>query len=231
MSYAIKIVGIGKTGQEVINWLRKAQIQGAELIPAGTSKIGKKLKNAQLAFIICEDQGFPKPDFLPSETVAVAVICHQAPNPEKIEEIRKGYNTMLLLDEVCAGNTEIIGSFLKTLVEGISQPNLVGLDLSEVTQLLRTGEIAALGVGHSTIENIEEATKQALKFNKLTRKTWARVYAYFIGGADMSLEDLDKAGNVISKKLHTNSDIVWGAKVEQKMKGKVKVMVLLTGLE
>lgn len=235
MSSLIKIIGMGKTGREVIAWLKKAHTQGADLIPANNpSKL--KIKEASLAFVVSEDAKFPKPDFLPSSAVSVAVISHPRHSSENFAEIQKNYNTTLFLSNPSsqkAMNVETIGTFLKTVVEGVSLPHVVGLDFSEVTQLLKHGKLAMLSIGHSTLKNIGKAAEQGLKsetFN-FSAKVWARAYTYFIGGNDMRLDDLNKAGDILSEKLHPNTDIMWGARNEEKMKGKVTILLLLTQIE
>ena len=229
MRNLIKIIGTGKTGREAIAWLRKANTRGAGLITASNpSKL--RIKEASLAFVISEETKFPKPGSLPSGAISVAVICHRGHSSRKIAEAQDYNTTVFLNNPSYKANAEITGAFLKTLVEGISLPHLVGLDFSEIAQLLKNGRLAELSVVHSKVGNIGKAMEQALKTSILNarRKAWARVYAYFIGGADMRLEDLDKAANVMAKKLHSESDMVWGARIEGRMKGKVTVMALAT---
>ncbi len=51
------------------------------------------------------------------------------------------------------------------------------------------------------------------------------------GGEDMTLEEVTKAGELVVRSLPSKAKIVWGARVNPEMQGKVHVMVILTGVE
>ena len=51
------------------------------------------------------------------------------------------------------------------------------------------------------------------------------------GGDDVSLEEVTRAGELVTKSLPPTTRIVWGARVEPNMRGSARVMVVLTGVE
>ncbi|MGH9992173.1 MAG: cell division protein FtsZ, partial [Nitrososphaera sp.] len=51
------------------------------------------------------------------------------------------------------------------------------------------------------------------------------------GGDDITLEEVTRAGELVTRSLPADVRIVWGARVDPHMKGKARVMVVLTGVE
>jgi cell division protein FtsZ len=51
------------------------------------------------------------------------------------------------------------------------------------------------------------------------------------GGDDITLEEVTRAGELVTRSLPQDVRIVWGARVDPTMKGKARVMVVLTGVE
>jgi len=51
------------------------------------------------------------------------------------------------------------------------------------------------------------------------------------GGDDITLEEVTRAGELVTRSLPADVRIVWGARVDPQMRGKARVMVVLTGVE
>jgi cell division GTPase FtsZ len=51
------------------------------------------------------------------------------------------------------------------------------------------------------------------------------------GGDDITLEEVTRAGELVTRTLPHNVRIVWGARVDKNMNGHARVMVVLTGVE
>ena len=51
------------------------------------------------------------------------------------------------------------------------------------------------------------------------------------GGSDVTLEEVTRAGELVTKSLPPRVRIVWGARVDPTLEGRVKTMVMLTGVE
>jgi cell division GTPase FtsZ len=51
------------------------------------------------------------------------------------------------------------------------------------------------------------------------------------GGDDITLEEVTRAGELITRSLAKEVRIVWGAKVDHEIKSKARVMIVLTGVE
>jgi cell division protein FtsZ len=57
------------------------------------------------------------------------------------------------------------------------------------------------------------------------------VLVHVAGGQDITLEEVTKAGELVTKSLPPLTKIVWGARVDPSMNGHARVMAVLTGVE
>ena len=51
-----------------------------------------------------------------------------------------------------------------------------------------------------------------------------------IGGSDMTLDEINKIGELVTAELDEDANVIWGARVQDDMKGKLMVMTIITGL-
>jgi cell division protein FtsZ len=95
--------------------------------------------------------------------------------------------------------------------------------------------LAAIGVGHNEeIDRIEQATRTALDSQLLDIKDMSQAHGALIhvtGGDDITLEEVTRAGELVTRSLAKEVRIVWGARVDPEIRGKARVMVVLTGVE
>ncbi len=54
---------------------------------------------------------------------------------------------------------------------------------------------------------------------------------HIVGGEDLTLEEVAVTGEMIMDKVPNTKRIIWGAKVDNNLTGKVRVMAVLTGVE
>jgi cell division protein FtsZ len=57
------------------------------------------------------------------------------------------------------------------------------------------------------------------------------VLIHIVGGEDLTLEEVAVTGEMIMDKVPNTKRIIWGAKVDTNLTGKVRVMAVLTGVE
>jgi len=95
--------------------------------------------------------------------------------------------------------------------------------------------LAAIGVGEEDGANrVESAVRHALDAQLLDIKDISKsqgVLVHVAGGDDVTLEEVTRAGELVTRSLPPNTRIVWGAKVDPTMNGRARVMVVLTGVE
>lgn len=168
---------------------------------------------------------------------------------EGIEHLRECCDTVLAIDNnrlrKVAGNlplrqafavaNELIGSFVKNITETITTPSLVNLDFADLKTIMERGGISAIGVGEADGDaRIEQAVKHALDAQLLDITDISKasgVLVHVAGGEDMTLEEVTKAGELVTQALPETVKIAWGARVDESMTGHARVMVALTGVE
>lgn len=165
-----------------------------------------------------------------------------------LQQLRKIADTVIVIDNnrlvQIAGNlpleqafavaNELIAQMIKGIVETIAIPSLVNLDFADVKAIMKNGGVAAIGVGCSdTNDKVIAASKMALSHPLLDINyegaTGALIHIW--GGPDMTLEDISKVGDTVTDSLDEDANVIWGARVDENMKGKIQVMTIITGVK
>lgn len=301
----IKVIGCGGAGNNMVSWLYKRGVKGAEIIAVNTDQQHLKISEADKKFIIGKDctrglgcGGFPqkgaeaaqesinelKTTLKDADMVfvcagmgggtgtgsapVVAQLCKdmgaivigtvtmpfsiERARIEKaefgLEQLRKGADTVIVIDNnrlvQIAGNlpiqqafsvaNELVATMIKGIVETIAMPSLVNLDFADVKAIMTNGGVAAIGVGSSdTTNKVDEAVKGALQ-NPLLDINYAGATGALIhvwGGPDMTLEEINRVGELVTETLDEDANVIWGARVTDEMKGKLMVMTIITGVK
>lgn len=165
-----------------------------------------------------------------------------------LQKLRQVSDTVIVIDNnrlvQIAGNlpiqqafavaNELISTMIKGIVETIAVPSLVNLDYADVKAIMTNGGVAAIGVGSSdTNSRVEEAVKGALN-NPLLDISYEGATGALIhiaGGPDMTLQDINQIGELVTESLDDDANVIWGARVCEELKGKVTVMTIITGVQ
>ena len=165
-----------------------------------------------------------------------------------MEQLRAVTDTVIVIDNnrlvKIAGNlpiqqafavaNELIATMIKGIVETIAVPSLVNLDYADVRAIMTNGGVAAIGVGSSdTTNKVEEAVRGALQ-NPLLDINYNGATGALIhvcGGPDMTLDDINRVGELVTESLDADANVIWGARVQDDMKGKITVMSIITGVK
>ena len=165
-----------------------------------------------------------------------------------LQQLRSVSDTVIVIDNnrlvQIAGNlpvqqafavaNELVATMIKDIVEIIAVPSLVNLDYADVKAIMTNGGVSVVGVGESDGERrVEEATKRALT-NPLLDVSYKGATGALIhvsGGPDMTLDEVNRIGELVTETLDPDANCIWGARVEDAMKGKVRVMAIITGVQ
>lgn len=165
-----------------------------------------------------------------------------------LQQLREVSDTVIVIDNnrlvAIAGNlpvqqafavaNELISTMIKGIVETIAVPSLVNLDFADVKAIMTNGGVAAIGVGSSDTKNrVEEAVRGALA-NPLLEISYKGATGSLIqieGGPDMTLDEVNKIGELVTESLDTDANVIWGARVKEEMMGKLTIMTIMTGVK
>jgi cell division protein FtsZ len=128
---------------------------------------------------------------------------------------------------------------LRQAIQGISDlilvPGLINLDFADVKTIMSGMGLAMMGTGVRSGENRTiEAAKAAISSPLLEGASVQGARGVIInitGGHDMSLMEVNEASLLIQEAAHEDANIIFGAVVDPKLDGQVKVTVIATGFE
>jgi cell division protein FtsZ len=149
-------------------------------------------------------------------------------------KLREVAGNLPLKDALNVANA-LVGAFVKNLTDTITQPSLVNLDYADLRAVMERGGISSIGIGEGDgVDRIIKAVSQAIATPLLDVTNFDDCYGvliHIVGGEDLTLEEVAVTGELIMDKVPNTKRIIWGAKVDNNLTGKVRVMAVLTGVE
>ncbi|RLG94204.1 cell division protein FtsZ [Candidatus Bathyarchaeota archaeon] len=141
----------------------------------------------------------------------------------------------LPLAEAFAVANELIATFIKNISETISIPSLINLDFADLKAIMMGSGVCAIGFGEGQGETkVEDAVEKALDTPLLDigdiRKAEGAL-VHIEGGDDMTLEDVNRAGEIVIERIAPNARVSWGARINSALQGVLKATVVLAGVE
>jgi len=124
-------------------------------------------------------------------------------------------------------------------VQGISDlitvPGLINLDFADVRTIMSGMGDAVMGTGIAEGEKrAEEAAHKAIS-SPLLEDTSVKgakgVIINITGGEDMSLVEVNDASSIIHDEADPDANIIFGAVVDPRMEGRMKITVIATGFQ
>jgi len=130
---------------------------------------------------------------------------------------------------------ELIGLFVKDTTETIATASLINIDYADLKVILEKRGLACIGVGFGEGDDrVGKAVKSAIDSQLLDVNDVTKAYGVLVhvsGGEDMRLDEVMKAGELVTKYVSPSARIVWGARINPELEGRSHVMVILTGVE
>jgi cell division protein FtsZ len=174
----------------------------------------------------------------------------QAQAARGLDELRECVDTVITIPNerllaTIARNTSLGEAFtsaddvLRQAIQGISDlilvPGMINLDFADVKTIMSGMGFAIMGTGISDAQNRAMAAAQAAISSPLLEDASVKgargVIINVTGGSDLSLIEVSEASAVIQEAAHEDANIIFGAVVDPKMEGRVKITVIATGFE
>jgi len=165
-----------------------------------------------------------------------------------ITELRKFVDTIIIVPNqrllgLVGKNTtfpealKIADNILLYACQGISElittPSLVNLDFADVKTIMYDMGDALMGTGFASGEyRASEAAQEAISsplLEDVQIKGARGVLVNITGGNDLTLHEVNDANNVIYEAAGEEANIIFGASIDEKMNGQVRVTVIATG--
>jgi len=164
-----------------------------------------------------------------------------------IAELKERVDTLITIPndrllQVVDKKTGLIDAFrvadnvLRHGVQGISDiittPGKINVDFADIQSVMRNAGSALMGIGIGTGEQRAlEAAKAAISSPLLeaTIEGAKGVLFNITGGEDMSLLEIHEAAEIISKSVDPDARIIFGAVVDERIEGEIRITVIATG--
>ena len=164
-----------------------------------------------------------------------------------VDELRRNCDTVIVIPnerllEVLDKSTSMLDAFriaddvLRQGVQGICDlitlPGLINLDFADVRTIMKEAGTALMGIGFSTSDNrAREAAERALRSPLIDQQIMGAkgILLSIAGGDDLSLYEVNEAAEVIRSASTDDTNIIFGATVDERLTGQVWVTVIATG--
>ncbi len=168
---------------------------------------------------------------------------------EGINRLREQVDTLIVIPNekllaVVERRTSILEAFreadniLRQGVQGITDlitiPGLINLDFADVRTIMQDAGSALMGIGEASGENRSaEAAKNAISSPLLEQSVEGAtgILLNITGGSDLGLFEVNEAAEIIQSASDQNSNIIFGAVVDDGLGDAVRVTVIATGFD
>ena len=165
-----------------------------------------------------------------------------------VHTLREACDTVIVIPnerllEVLDKSTSMLDAFkiaddvLRQGVQGITdlitEPGLINVDFADVRTIMHGAGTALMGIGFATGENrAVEAAERAMRSPLVdTELVSAKgILLSIAGGNDLSLYEVNEAAEVIRGASVDDTNIIFGATVDERLEGQVWVTVIVTGV-
>jgi cell division protein FtsZ len=166
-----------------------------------------------------------------------------------VQALRAACDTTIVIPndrllEVLDRSTSMIDAFkvaddvLRQGVQGITDlitlPGLINLDFADVRTIMSNSGTALMGIGFSSAgeSRAKEAAERALRSPLIDEEITGAsgILLSVAGGSDMTLIEVNEAAEVIRAAATEETNIIFGATVDDRLTGQVWVTVVATGI-
>jgi len=137
------------------------------------------------------------------------------------------------LPEAFSVADDVLRQAVQGIADLITVPGLINLDFADVKTIMRGMGDAVMGTGVASGENRAVESAQKAISSPLLEDTSIHgakgVIINITGGEDMTLTEVNEASSIIHQEADEEAIIIFGAVVNPKMEGKLKITVIATG--
>jgi cell division protein FtsZ len=166
-----------------------------------------------------------------------------------IQELKQAVDTLIIVPndrllQISDDETSMLDAFrmadqvLYQGVEGITAlittPGLINLDFADVRTVLHDAGSALMGVGSGTGENRAEDAGRAAISSPLLEASIEGAKGLLLsigGGSDLTLYEVHKAAEAITRAAHPDANIIFGAVIDDALGEEVRVTVIAAGFD
>jgi cell division protein FtsZ len=172
---------------------------------------------------------------------------------EGVERLQDVVDTLIVIPnqnlfEIAGPETTFVDAFqmaddvllggVKTITDLMTSPGIINLDFADVQAVMADMGNAIMGTGLSNagedraVKAAEQALGNPLLGDSLDISSAKGVLVNITGGKDMTLYEVDKAAQLITKKvIDESANIIFGSTFDPSLEGSIRVSVVATGID
>src|ERR687883_96764 len=196
---------------------------GAGAAAESRDEIKEALKGADMVFVTAGEGGG-------TGTGSAPVIAEIAPNEKLLHNVER--RTTVL--EAFRIADDILRQGVQGITDLITIPGLINLDFADVRTIMRDAGTALMGIGTAGGENrAAEAAKIAISSPLLEESVEGAtgILLNITGGHDLGLFEVNEAAEIVQSAADAESNIIFGAVIDDAMGDDVRVTVIATGFD
>ncbi len=128
----------------------------------------------------------------------------------------------------------ILYQAVRGITDLITSPQEINLDLADLKTVLSGAGMVLIGVGHGRgREKARQAAEEAIQspLLEISVKGAKSIILNITGGQDMTLSEVTEIVSIVTKAAGTETDILWGYRVDENLSNEAVVTVIATRFE
>jgi len=168
---------------------------------------------------------------------------------EGISQLRNNVDTLIVIPnqkviEVVTDKSTLLEAFkiadsvltkgTKAIADLITVPGLINLDFADIKTVMSNAGSALMGVGEAEGDNRAQKAVEAAIDSPLVEATIEGARGVLInvtGGPDLTMAEIEESARNITQRAAPDANIIFGATIDNELKGKIKISVIATGFD
>ncbi len=152
------------------------------------------------------------------------------PNQRLLESVEKN----MTLQEAFKLADSVLGQGVQGISDLITMPGLINVDFADVKTIMSNAGSALMGIGIAGGENRAAAAARmaiASPLLEVSIEGAKGVLFNIVGGADLSMTEVNEAAQIIAQAADPDANIIFGATIKEDQLDQVKISVIATGFD
>lgn len=152
------------------------------------------------------------------------------PNQRLLESVEKN----MTLQEAFRLADSVLGQGVQGISDLITMPGLINVDFADVKTIMSSAGSALMGIGVAGGENrAAVAARMAIASPLLEVSIEGAKGVLFniVGGADLSMTEVNEAAQIIAQAADPDANIIFGATIKEDQADQLKISVIATGFD
>ena len=129
---------------------------------------------------------------------------------------------------------QVLLSGVQGITDLITTPGLINLDFADVKAIMTGAGSAIMGIGRARGDDRAAAAAEAAISSPLLEASIEGAHGVLLsisGGSDLGLFEINEAADLISRAVHPDSNIIFGAVIDDALGDEVRVTVIAAGFD